>query len=84
MQYYVQRTLCHSEELHCNDVRIPRKRTLFIIWSPFREIATRVVCFVLDQSIAASDNCLSYACILLFPTGTKVSRGVPIFPLAMT
>ena len=40
LQYYVQRTLCHSEELHCNDVRIPRKRTLFIIWSPFREIAT--------------------------------------------
>ena len=38
-----------------------------------------VVCFVFDQSIAASDNRLSYACILLFPTGTKVSRGVPDF-----
>ena len=43
-----------------------------------------VVCFVFDQSIAARDNRLSYACILLFPTGTKVSRGVPDFPLAMT
>ena len=26
--YSVQRTLCHSEELHCNDVRIPRKGTI--------------------------------------------------------
>ena len=26
--YCVQRTLCHSEELHSNDVRIPRKGTL--------------------------------------------------------
>ena len=43
-----------------------------------------VACFSFDQPIAASDNRLSYACILLFPTGTKVSRGVPDFPLAMT
>ena len=26
--YPVQRTLCHSEELRCNDVRIPRKGTI--------------------------------------------------------
>ena len=43
-----------------------------------------VVCFVFDQSIVASDNRLSYACILLFPKSTKVSFGVPVFPLAMT
>ena len=43
-----------------------------------------VVCFSFDQPTVASDNRLSYACILLFPTGTKVSRGVPDFPLAMT
>ena len=36
-----------------------------------------VVCFVFDQSIVASDNRLSYACILLFPKSTKVSFGVP-------
>ena len=29
-----------------------------------------VVCFILDQTIVASDKCLSYARILLFPTGT--------------
>ena len=38
-----------------------------------------VVCVVFDQSIAASDNRLSYACILLFPKSTKVSFGVPFF-----
>ena len=45
----------------------------------------RVVCFILDQTIVASDKCLSYARILLFPTGTQypvgthytVSRGDP-------
>ena len=29
-----------------------------------------VVCFILDQTIVASDKCLSYARMLLFPTGT--------------
>ena len=28
LYYSVQRTLCHSEELRCNDVRIPRKGTI--------------------------------------------------------
>ena len=28
LYYPVQRTLCHSEELRCNDVRIPRKGTI--------------------------------------------------------
>ena len=37
-----------------------------------------------DQTIAVNVNCLSFACLFLFPTGTKVSRGVPLFPLAMT
>ena len=37
-----------------------------------------VVCFVFDQSIAASDNRLSYACILLFPKSTKYLLGSPI------
>ena len=55
----------------------------FVIWCPSGRLP-RVVCFVFDQSIVASDNRLSYACILLFPTGTKVSRGVPDFPLVMT
>ena len=36
-----------------------------------------VVCFVFDQSIAASDNRLSYACILLFPKSTKYLLGSP-------
>ena len=55
----------------------------FMIWCPSGRLP-HVVCFVFDQSIVASDNRLSYACILLFPTGTKVSRGVPVFSLAMT
>ena len=38
-----------------------------------------VVCFSFDQSIAASDNRLSYACILLFPKSTKVSFGDPVW-----
>ena len=39
----------------------------------------RVVCFALDQSIVASDKCLSYAFILLSPKSTKVSFGDPFF-----
>ena len=35
----------------------------------------RVVCFILDQTIVASDKCLSYARILLFPTGTQYPVG---------
>ena len=38
-----------------------------------------VICFVFDQSIVASDNRLSYACILLFPKSTKYLLGSPIF-----
>ena len=34
-----------------------------------------VVCFILDQTIVASDKCLSYARILLFPTGTQYPVG---------
>ena len=37
----------------------------------------RVVCFILDQTIVASDKCLSYARILLFPTGTQYPAGSP-------
>ena len=36
-----------------------------------------VACFSFDQPIAASDNRLSYACILLFPTGTQYPAGAP-------
>ena len=32
-----------------------------------------------DQAIAVNVNCLFFACLFLFPTGTKVSRGVPDF-----
>lgn len=39
-----------------------------------------VVCFVFDQSIAASDNRLSYACILLFPKSTKYFWGPQFAP----
>ena len=35
----------------------------------------RVVCFILDQTIVASDKCLSYARILLFPTGKQYPVG---------
>ena len=38
-----------------------------------------VVCFSFDQSIAASDNRLSYACILLFPASTQYPAGSPFF-----
>jgi|GEM_PF-4202468 len=38
-----------------------------------------VACFSFDQPIAASDNRLSYACILLFPTSTQYPAGGPIF-----
>ena len=41
----------------------------------------RVVCFILDQTIVASDKCLSYARILLFPTGTQYPAGSPITAL---
>ena len=34
--------------------------------------------------IIAGDNAHSFVCVRLFPTGTKVSRGVPVFSLAMT
>ena len=46
----------------------------FIIWSPSGRC---VVCFSFDQPIVASDSRLSYACILLFPTGTQYPAGSP-------
>ena len=50
----------------------------FIMRLPFREIATsRVINFTFDQTIVASDNCLSFACLLLFPTGTQYPAGTP-------
>ena len=46
---------------------------------PFREIATsRVINFTFDQTIVASDNCLSFACLFLFPTGTQYPAGAPV------
>ena len=50
----------------------------FVIWFPSGGLP-RVVCFVVDQSIVASDNRLSYACILLFPASTQYPAGSPYF-----
>ncbi len=51
----------------------------FIMRCPFREIATsRVINFTFDQTIVASDNCLSFACLFLFPTGTQYPAGTPV------
>ena len=48
----------------------------FIIWFPSGRC---VVCFSFDQPTVASNSRLSYACILLFPTGTKYPAGSPYF-----
>ena len=51
----------------------------FMTRIPFREIATsRVINFTFDQTIVASDNCLSFACLFLFPTGTQYPAGTPV------
>ena len=48
----------------------------FIIWFPSGGC---VVCFSFDQPTVANNSRLSYACILLFPTGTKYPAGSPYF-----
>ena len=48
----------------------------FIIWFPSGRC---VVCFSFDQPTVASNSRLSYACILLFPTGTQYPAGSPYF-----
>ena len=55
-----------------------KHRFIAFIWCPSGRLP-RVVCFALDQSIVASDKCLSYAFILLSPKSTKVSFGDPFF-----
>ena len=62
----------HSFNLLCNT------KHSFLCGFPSGRLP-RVVCFALDQSIVASDKCLSYAFILLFPKSTKVSFGDPFF-----
>ena len=48
----------------------------------FREIlSSRVINCAFDQPIVASGSRLSYACILLFPTGTQYPAGSPITSL---
>ena len=50
---------------------------------PFREILTsRVINFTFDQTIVASDNCLSFACLFLFPTGTQYPAGSPEYRIS--
>ena len=54
---------------------------LFILDLHYAEHAllSHVINCSFDQTIAVNINCLSFACLFLFPREYSVSRGVPIF-----
>ena len=71
----VQRTFCHSEELHCNDVRISRKGILVIkptqdtfvlAWRKKRTACAMRLCFFVKT--------VSGFCFYKYKTKTRIVR----------